>query len=344
MKYRHVLATAYGPPEVLQVFESDVPEPAANEIRVKVLAAGVAWGDVARRQAPQAAYPSPPFPLGYDVVGVVDKLGTGVTQFSVGQHVAGLTFAMDTTTGMYRLFGYSEMVCVLARMFVPIPDHLDPAMAVCLVLNYMTAYQILHDEARAQTGETLLVHGGGGGVGTALLQLGRLMGLKVFATGSSAKQSIIQALGALPIDYTTQDFTEVVQHTSKEGLDIVIDPIGGDYVGRSYRLLRPNGRLIVYGLSSMSGEDVAQHAGAEIERINAFAGNDPTKTVKFFAGVDDESDHYHSDLNMLFEWLAGGKIQPIIARRLTLNQAPLAHHLLETRQAVGKIVFDLTQS
>lgn len=344
MKHRHVLATAYGPPDVLQVFESDVPEPAPGEIRVRVLAAGVAWGDVARRQAALPAYPPPAFPLGYDVVGVVDKLGADVTQFSIGQRVAGLTFAVDAEAGTYRLFGYSEVVCALARMFVAIPDHLDPAAAVCLVLNYLTAYQILHYDAKAQAGQTVLVHGGGGGVGTALLQLGRLMGLKLYATGSSSKQALIRELGATPIDYTTQDFVEVMRREANDGVDIVIDPIGGEYVERCYGLLRPNGRLIVYGLSSMTGEDVAQNAGAEIERINAMNDRDPTKLVKFFAGVDDESDHYHADLNALFELLAAGKIQPVIARRLRLEEAPLAHHLLETRQVGGKIVLDLTQT
>ncbi len=341
MAYRHVLATAYGPPEVLHVFESEMPEPEPAEIRVKVLAAGVAWGDVARRQAAQAAYPPPPFPLGYDVVGIVDKLGIGVTQFSVGQRVAGLTFAMDAEAGTYRLFGYSEIVCAPARMFVPIPDQLDPAAAVCLVLNYLTAYQILRYDAQAQAGETVVVHGGGGGVGTALLQLGRLFGLKMWATGSSSKQAVIQALGATPIDYTTQDFVQYMRREGGDGVDIIIDPIGGEYVERSYGLLRPNGRLIVYGLSSMSGEDVAQHAGTEIERITAMNERDPAKLVKFFAGIDDENDHYHADLTALFAMLARGDIQPIIARRLKLEEAALAHHLLETRQAVGKIVFDL---
>lgn len=344
MKYRHVLATAYGPPDVLQIFESDVPEPAPGEIRVRVLTAGVAWGDVARRQAALPAYPPPPFPLGYDVVGVVDKLGAGVTQFSIGQRVAGLTFAVDAEAGTYRLFGYSEMVCALARMFVPIPDHLDPVAAVCLVLNYLTAYQILHYDAKVQAGETVLVHGGGGGVGTALVQLGRLMGLKLYATGSTSKQGLIQELGATPIDYTAQDFVEATRRETPDGVDIVIDPIGGEYVERSYRLLRLNGRLIVYGLSSMTGEDVAQHAGVEIERINAMNERDPAKLVKFFAGVDDERGHYHTDLNTLFDLLAAGKIQPIIARHLRLQEAPLAHHLLETRQVGGKIVLDLTQA
>jgi NADPH2:quinone reductase len=124
-------------------------------------------------------------------------------------------------------------------------------------------------------------------------------------------------------------------------VDVVIDPIAGDYVERSYGLLRPNGRLIVYGLSSMASADVPDQAGPAIEAINALTERTPDKTVKFFAGVDDESDHYHSDLTTLLNLVAEGKIKPIIGARFPLAEASAAHALLEKAAVPGKIILDV---
>ena len=169
MGYKRVVITKFGGPEVLKmVDETILPEPKSGEVRVKVLVTSAAFTDVWIRMG---TYPDvkekPPFSPGYDMVGVVDKLGEGVTRFKVGQRVADLTV----------IGAYSEYICLPESRLTLVPEGLDPAEAVSLVLSYVTAYQMLHRLARVKQGQRILIHGAGGAVGTAMLQLGKSIGL-----------------------------------------------------------------------------------------------------------------------------------------------------------------------
>ena len=184
-KNARVVITGLGGTEVFKFVEEDMPAPAAGEVRVKVLAAGVAFADILIRRG---LYPDqPPFPVtpGYDIVGEIDALGDGVTEFRVGQRVAAMTM----------IGGYSRFTIVPAAHLVSVPDGLDPAEAVSLVLNYVMAYQMLHRVAHLGAGQKLLVHGAAGGVGTAALQLGKIAGLEMFGTASEAKHELVTSLG-----------------------------------------------------------------------------------------------------------------------------------------------------
>src|SRR5271169_1531511 len=219
MQNTRVILTALGGPEVLKVIEDDVRDPGAGEVRIRILACGVAFADVLMRRGLYSGVPPLPYSPGYDIVGVVDSCGAGVTRWKPGDLVAAITM-----TG-----GYSRYIVLPESELVRVPAGLDPAEAVSLVLNYTTAYQLIHRIAKLRRGESLLIHGAAGGVGTAALQLGRLAGLKMFGTASKSKHDLVAALGGRPSDYRAEDF---VQRAA--GVYAVFDPIGGRNWPRSY--------------------------------------------------------------------------------------------------------------
>ena len=230
-KNARMMITGLGGPEVFKWIEDDLPVPAPGQVRVKVIAAGVAFADVLMRHGLYPGAPAFPFAPGYDIVGEVDALGDGVSGFAIGQRVAALTM----------IGGYSRYTIVPAAHLVPVPDNLDPAEAVSLVLNYVTAYQMLQRVAKLRQGQRFLVHGAAGGVGTAALQLGNIAGLEMFGTASKSKLELVSALGATAIDYRCENFLERIRQLAPEGLDAVLESIGGKTRTDSYHCLRRGG-------------------------------------------------------------------------------------------------------
>ncbi len=202
--------------------EEMLPVPQQGEARVRVLAAGVSAFDLIYRRWPHLpGSPDLPFTLGEDIVGVIDCLGEGVAGLKKGQLVAGATWAGGIGGG------YAEYVSLPVSELVPVPGGVDPAEAVCVVVNYLTAHLHLHQYGQVQPGERLLVHGAAGGVGTALLELGRLAGLDMYGTAGRDDHDLVTALGATPIDYQRDDFVERIRLLTNDGVDVVVDPVGG---------------------------------------------------------------------------------------------------------------------
>jgi len=337
MKYKHIVIPRFGGSENLLLAEDEIPEPQANEVRVRVLAAGVSFADVLMRQGihPESwNLGRTPFTPGWDVVGVVDKLGDQVSTWQTGQIVAALPI----------VGGYSEYICLSSNDLVPVPSGLDHAEAVSLVLNYITAYQMLHRCAHIKPGEIILVNGGAaGGVGTALLQLGKLANLKkMYGTASSEKHDIVSDLGGIPIDYKSADVVqEVIKLTGyddddkgKPGVDAVFDGIGGKSFQSSYEILRSGGRLVAYG-----GTPTAD-LGAWLMMFTMNVVSDERKFILYSIQTLKrlKPDWFHEDLILLFDMLKQGKIKPLIAAKMPLNQATQAHELLASGSAKGKIV------
>ena len=211
MKYKRILVTHYGGPDELRLVEEECPEPKKGEVRVKVLTAGVSLPDVMMREGIHPETPRLPFTPGWDLVGVVDRLGDGVSGIQIGQIVAALP-----------IFGaYAEYVCLPQGNVVPVSPELDAAEAVSLVLNYITAYQMLHRSAKVKKGQRVLIHGAAGGVGTALLQLGRLAGLEMYGTCTSRDAAAVSDMGCTPIDYEHQDFVKEIHRLTGDGVDAV---------------------------------------------------------------------------------------------------------------------------
>src|SRR5512135_1750700 len=262
MKHARVIVTRYGGPDALRVIVEPCPEPKPGEVRLRVLAAGVALPDVMAREGIHPETPQVPFTPGWDLVGIVDRLGDGVSGIEPGQMVAALPISG----------AYAEYVCLPKRELVPVPPGLDAAEAVSLVLNYVTAYQMLHRSAKVRRDQRALIHGAAGGVGSALLQLGRLAGLEMYGTCSSRGAPAVSDLGAIPIDYRQLDFVKEIHRLTSDGVDVVFDGIGGSHIWRSREALRPGGRVVAYGLtSSLHGGRLAPGRAGRRHRFRGIA-------------------------------------------------------------------------
>ncbi|MCJ7754867.1 MAG: medium chain dehydrogenase/reductase family protein [Thermoanaerobaculales bacterium] len=333
MKHRRIVVSQYGGPEVLQVLEEDLPEPQPGEVRVKVQAAGISGYDLMfRRSGRLPGTPRPPFTLGEDIAGVVDKLGEGVSAFELGQTVVGATFCLGVGGG------YTENVCLPTTELVPVPAGLDPAETVCLVVNYLTAYMAMHRTAAVQGGERILVHGAAGGVGSALLQLGKLAGLEMYATASEHNHELVSSLGATPIDYRKEDFVKRIRELTGDGVDVVFDPIGGArQVWRCYRTLRKAGRLVWFGMAATkkSGLRAIPFTLLMVGLLKLIPDG---KQVPLAPDLSKDNAWYRATLTELLDLLAAGKIKPVVAERIPLVEAARAHELLERGGYAGKLV------
>jgi len=308
---------------------------------VRVLAAGVSLPDVMAREGVHPETPPVPFTPGWDLVGVVDRLGGGVSGIEPGQIVAALPIHG----------AYAELICLPQRELVPVPSGLDAAEAVSLVLNYITAYQMLHRSAEVRAGQRALIHGAAGGVGTALLQLGRLAGLEMYGTCSPRSAPAVSELGAVPIDYHL-DFVTEIHRLASGGVDAVFDPIGGAHLWQSRKALRPGGRVVGYGLrSSIRGEGLASGRPGRRQRFGGTAvftlyiaggwllpGRKRVVPYSIQTLKRLKPALFRQDLIALFDLLQQQKIKPLIAQRFPLAEAKHAHELLGKGGVTGKIV------
>jgi NADPH:quinone reductase len=339
--YKRIDVTRYGGPDALQVVELPRPEPKRGEVRVRVLAAGVSLPDVMMREGIHPETPPLPFTLGWDLVGVVDRLGEGVSGVEPGQIVAALP-----------IYGaYAEYVCLPAGGLVPVPAGLDPDEAVSLVLNYVTAYQMLHHSAKVRPGQRVLIHGASGGVGTALLQLGRLAGLEMYGTCSARGAATVSELGGTPIDYQQQDFVTEIHRLTSDGVDAVFDGIGGTNIWRSRKALRAGGKVVAFGLTGSLNQGRTASGGSgrrqRYRRIAIFglyiAGSHllPGRRRVILYSIQwlmrARPMFFRQDLITLFDLLREHRIKPLIAGRFPLTEARRAHELLG-EGVTGKIV------
>ena len=342
MRYTRIIVTHYGGPDALQVLEEECPEPKRGEVRVRVLTAGVALPDLLMREGVHPETPPLPFTPGWDLVGVVDRLGDGISGIEPGQIVAALPISG----------AYAEFICLPQRELVPVPSGLDAAEAVSLVLNYITAYQMLHRSAHVKPGQRVLIHGAAGGVGSALVQLGRLAGLEMYGTCSSRGASTVSGLGGIPIDYQHQDFMKEIHRLTNDGVDVVFDGIGGSHIWRSRTALRPGGKVVAYGLTSSlrggrlaSGRSGGRHRFRGIAIFGLYIAGGwllPRRkrvvpySIQWLKRLRPAL--FRQDLIALFDILKQQKIKPLIAQRFPLAQAKDAHELLGKGGVTGKIV------
>jgi NADPH:quinone reductase-like Zn-dependent oxidoreductase len=342
VKHTRIIVTHYGGPDALQVREEEYPEPKEGEVRVRVLAAGVSLPDLMMCEGIHPETPRLPFTPGWDLVGVVDQLAEGVAGIEPGQIVAALPISG----------AYAEFVCLPQRELIPVPSGMDAAEAVSLVLNYVTAYQMLHRSGRVRPGQRVLIDGAAGGVGSALLQLGRLAGLEMYGTCSAQKAAAVSDLGGIPIDYRNLDFVEEIHRRTSEGVDVVFDGIGGPHIWRSRQALRPGGRVVAYGLTSSlrggrlaSGRPVRRHRYRGIVIFGLYIAGGwllPGRkrvipySIQWLKRLRPAL--FRQDLIALFDLLQQKKIKPLIAHRFPLAEARHAHELLGKGGVTGKIV------
>lgn len=335
MPYQHVVLRAFGDPEQLEVVtEEKLPEPGPGQIRVRVLTAGTGFTDTIIRAG---HYPDvkekPPFTPGYDWFGVVDALGAGVTALAVGDPVADMSV----------IGGYTQYLCVDAGRVVPAPTGLDPAAAVCMLLSYTTAWQMLTRIRELRPGQTILVHAAGGAVGSALLELGRELGLKVIGTASTGKKDLVERMGATHVDYRREDVSQRVRTLAPGGVDAVFDTLGGRSWRRSYRLLKRGGLLVGFGALEMGqGRESLPSLLWGFAQLMLLWKLLPDGRRSVFYNIlrrrQQHPEEFREDVATLFEMLQAGRLQPAVAQRLPLADVAEAHRLIESGAVEGKIV------
>ncbi len=330
--YKSVVVTRRGGPEVLQIEENALRPPAAGEARIRVLATGVGRTDINYRYGYSPFSPKTPFVPGYEVMGVVDAVGRPERPSGAGVEVA----VGDRVAALTGHGGYSEVIYLRQEHLVPVPPSLEPAQVVTLILNYVSAYQMLHRVARVKAGDKALVIGASGGMGTALLQLGQLAGLKMYGTASSNKHQILTDLGAIPIDYHSQDFVQVIRQAEPNGLDFVFDGMGGEEGERGLVVLRPGGKLV--GYAAPTGLRSMLMGALKLAYVNLLPNGKSADFYGIYALYLRDKKPFMEDLPRLFKLLEEGKIKPIISTQLPLLEARKANELLESGQVAGNIV------
>ena len=330
---RCVELTGVGTPDdAMRVVQRPVPEPGPDEIGVAVRAAGVAFAEVKMRRGIYPGAPAFPFVPGYDFAGTVTDVGRNVEGFAVGDRVAGLSF-----TG-----SYAERVVLRPRYVAKVPHGVPDDRAAALVLNYVTAHQMLARTAKVRDGSMILVHGGGGGVGTALLDLARHRGLTAYATASAGKHDLVRRYGGVPIDYRSEDFVERMKAAG--GADAVFDHVGGRHLLRSRAAAKRGGTVVGYGFAGAVGEEDERAIVRSTFLTFARMKLTPGIAARFYAIGDppfSHRRHIRSDLERLLGLLATGEIEPHVGCVLPLADAARAHAMLEAKCAMGKIVLDV---
>ena len=339
---RAVVLTGHGGPEVLQVQERPDPKAGPGEVRIAVKAAGINFADTMARVGLYPDAPKPPCVLGYEVAGEIESVGEGVSDHKRGDRVVAGT----------RFGGQASLVSVPAGQVLPLPDGLSFEQGAAIPVNYSTAYCGLEIMGGTNEGDRVLVHAAAGGVGTAAVQIARMKGAEVFGTASAGKHDAIRELGVShPIDYRTQDFEqEVMRITDGEGVDVVFDAQGPRSFRKSYRVLRPGGRLIMYGLAEAS-----EGEGRSIPKLIGSLARMPLATMPWWKSLQVMNENKGVfGLNMLAWWdtegdieritgplveeIEQGDLQPVVAEAFPFDRAGDAHRFIAERKNIGKVV------
>ena len=324
-------------PSGLRIETGPAAAPGRGELLVAVEATGISYAEQAMRRGRYFGQPKFPFVPGYDLVGTVLEAGPGGDGSLVGQRVATMT-----KTG-----GWTSHAVVAARDSVVVPAGLDPAEVETIVVNGVTAWQMLHRAARVEAGQTILVHGASGGVGGILVQLAHHAGVKVIGGASPRHHDALRAAGVEPVDYRDPHFADRVRDLSPGGVDAVFDNIGGPMTQTSYNLLAPGGALVCYAIiegASGTGGLVLPFLAA-IGRVllwNALPNGHRATFYDLWSGHTVRAArfrrHLTEDLGHLFALLADGTLQPVVAARFPLAQAGAALALAESRTVSGKVI------
>lgn len=333
---RQAVIVRHGGPEVFELREGPDPVPGEGEIRIRVRAAGVNFADILARIGLYPDAPKPPVVVGYEVAGVVDAVGVGVSIPHEGDRVVALT----------RFGGYADCVVVPAANAYRFPDELSDAEAAAVPVTYLTAALALYRMAAVTAGETVLVHNAGGALGIAATQLARLKRATVIGTASAAKHDALRNFGVeLAIDYRHGNVeADVRRFTKGRGVDVVLDPIGGSSFGASYRMLAPLGRLVMLGMSSMSGE--RRQPMRVFQSWWAMKSFGPLSLINRNRGVFGlHVGHLWSErrqlqplMDLVLTELGASRLEPIVAKTFPLERVADAHRYIHARSNIGKVV------
>ena len=335
---RAITITRHGGPEVLQVRESPDPTPSAGEVRIAVRACGLNFAEVMARQGLYPDAPKPPCVVGYEGAGVIDAVGAGVEGLAVGDRVLYLS----------RFGGHASQVCVPALQAVKMPEAMTFEQGAAIPVVYLTAYHMLFRVARVRPGERVLVHMAAGGVGIAALQLARTVeGLTLFGTASASKHDRLRELGCdHPIDYRSVDYaTEVRRLTGGQGVDVVLDALGGPDWSKGFDLLREGGMLVAFGLANANAGTKRNllHVLGQLVRVPRFSPMKLMDQNKAVAGVNvghlwNRMDLMRDEIDEVVRLFDAGVVKPVIDGTYSFDRAGEAHERLGQGKNVGKVV------
>ena len=338
---KSVILTKYGAPEVLEVKELKNLEPLNNQVRIKVHYAGINFAEIMARMKLYPGGPKPGSVLGGEVSGVIDKIGKDVQGLSAGEKVMGLSLSGS----------YSSQVCIDADSIIPLPDHFKLDEAAAFPVAYITAYMMMFDLGNLQEGDTFLIHGAGGGVGTAALQLAKTKNIKIIGTSSSWKHDKLIRMGIDKcIDYNTDNTEkEIMDFTKGKGVDLVIDPIGAKNWKLSYRVLAKMGKLIIYGDQNLVKGDKLKPIVAmkEMYSMPKYKPMDLMANNKAVMGYHLGRFKGHEwkvkrSINNLIKLVADNDLHPVIDSKFSFRDAPKAHRHIQERKNFGKVLLDFS--
>jgi len=328
----------YGKPDVLEVREADDPAPGPGEVRIRVRASGINFAEIMARQGLYQDAPPPPMVVGYEVSGVIDAIGEGVTDRSEGQRVLAMT----------RFGGYADTVCIDAAQTHVMPEQMTFEEGAALPVTYLTAYHMLFNVFRARAGDHVLIHQAAGGVGTAASQLCRSVGgITTYGTASQRKHDYVRDNGCdHPIDYHAVDYVQEVRRLSDgRGVDLVLDALGGEDWKKGYSLLRPAGLLIPFGWANMAkhGKRRMTHVLGQLAHMPWWTPMKLMHENKGIAGVNmghlwDEREMTAKAFTALLKLYEQGHVKPHVDRSFPFEQASEAHAYIEAGQNVGKVL------
>lgn len=317
-----LLCTAFGPPDQLVVRDVPVPEPAPQQLRIDVKAASLNYPDVLLVQGLYQVKPPLPFTPGTELAGVVSAVGAGCVRFRIGDRVVAAA-----------LGGFAEEALVDEARVAALPDGMAFDTAAAFFVTYCTSLRALHDRARVQPGETVLVLGAAGGVGTAAIEIAKAMGARVLAAASSeAKLAVCRTAGAdATIDYTREKLREAIAaFTGGRGIDVVYDPVGGEHTEAALRCMAWGGRLLVIGFASGTIPKVPLNLALLAER--SITG------VYWGESLAHDPDAQARNIEQLLSWHVAGRINPLISERVPLAAAAAALSRMQQRLTTGKVV------
>ncbi len=328
---RQLVIPRHGPPEVLEVREAPEPRVEPGTVRIRVHAAGINFSDLLARQGLYPDAPKPPCTIGYEVAGAVDAVSEGVTTIRRGDLVIATT----------RFGGQSELVVVPTSSVFPLPTGWTFEQGVV----YLTAHHMLVRVAAVQRGETVLVHAAAGGVGLAVAELGRILGLRVLGLASAAKHDVLREYGVEPLDGRNPRWFDAVRAAAPDGVDVVLDAVGGDSWRHGYRLLAPAGRLVCYGASVLS-QGSRRNLVRTLWQLLRFPRFGPLALMgdnRSVAGVNlghlwKERALLEPQIAALISYAREGKLTPRVDRAFPLAEAAAAHRYIHERRNVGKVV------
>ena len=334
---RRILIKKPGGAEVLQIIETETPQAGPGQVRIRVAASGINFADILARQGLYPDAPKPPCVVGYEVAGVVDQVGEGVPETWIEKPVLAIT----------RFGGYSQHVCVPLGQVFEKPDSLTFEQAAALPVNYLTAYQLLVVMGNLRKDETALIHNAGSGVGLAALDLARHIGARTFGTASAAKHDFLKERGYDSlIDYRTEDWVRVIrERTDGKGVELVVDPIGGESWKKSYSVLRATGRLGMFGVSIVT--ESRWHGKLKfIKLIKGMPKFNPLHLMDGNRGVFgvniahmwDETEKVIRWMQEILRGVEAGWIRPHVDRTFPHDKVGEAHQYIEERRSKGKVI------